>query len=115
MPPRAESPEELVQAITRSRATIHGPTSPELDQVGDELIAFIRPKLMSNTDSVTTILSTHSSLQKEAEYWGNMTHKCYERHRRAYELGAITTEKVVQELWVNQAPAKALEKSVLVA
>ncbi|HEV7736130.1 MAG TPA: hypothetical protein VGO47_02005 [Chlamydiales bacterium] len=115
IPPRAESPEELVQAITRSRATVHDPTSSNLDQVGDKLVAFIRPKLMSNADSVTTILSTHSSLLKEAEYWGNMTHKCYERHRYAYELWAITTEKVVQELWANQAPTEALEQSALVA
>jgi hypothetical protein len=115
IPPRAESPEELTQAVNRSWATVIDQMSPDLEKVSDELIAFLRPRLMSNTDSVNTILSTHTSLQNEAEYWGNMSHKCYVRHRRAHELGAITTEKVVQELWSNNAPAEALEQGVLTA
>jgi hypothetical protein len=73
-------------------------TSPDLEKVSDEVIAFLRPGLMLNVDSVNTILSTHTSLQNEAEYWGNMSHKCYVRHRRAHKLGALTTKKVVQEL-----------------
>jgi hypothetical protein len=103
------SPRAIGEAIRRSRTSMNDHTTPNLERLGDDIIAFVRPRLKSDIDSESTVYSTHDSLIQEADYWSNVSLKAAQRARRAHEVKLLTAEKWLETQIEERAPQKQLD------
>ena len=95
--------------MARSRQIVHDPYAPNLEEIRDEIIAMVRPRLKSNADSIATIRSTHASMAQEGDFLNDQCHKSFQRNRRTRELNAITTDRLVNVLREANADPEVIE------
>ena len=114
-PSSGEFPSALDAAVQRSRATVNDLHSPDMNQLRDDIVAFVRPRIKSDADGTTTISGTHESMEREAEYWDNQCNKAFMRARRARELNATSYEKLLVELVTEGADSAVVNHTAKLA
>ena len=80
------------KTIQRSWDAVNDQSCPDLGSLRDKVMTLTRDGLISDTDSITTIYSTHESLENMALHWTQASNKTLQRAHRTYEVATLIKE-----------------------
>lgn len=102
-------PVKVKEAIACSHTAVGNITQLDMLQLRSDFIMYMRLQLESDTNSVSTIYSSHQSLNNEAEHWVNASHKVVLCTQCALEINFISAAKQLQDFQNENAPRDVIK------